>query len=222
MNLEEFPADRFRLLLSSRELRVVVVVCAVFGFAGWWVFFHGSPSEQPASLLVGVSGSPVAGVTSSFGGSARPSTSATSIVVDVVGPVRHPGIVTIPAGSRVSDAIYAAGGLAVARVKVNLARALVDGEQVDVGAPSDPPTVGAAGIGTSGAKGNSPANGARINLNTASAEQLEQLPRVGPATAAKIIDFRTQHGGFRTVAQLQEVPGIGDRTFAQLEPLVTI
>jgi len=156
--------------------------------------------------------------------------SAQKIVVDVVGPVRRPGIVTLPSGSRVADAIAAAGGLKKNKTRVNLARLLVDGEQVDV---ADSAVNGSLSQGSSGAGASDSANGgagrgtpgkpgASVNLNQASETELETLPRVGPVMAQKIIDFRASHGGFTSVDQLREVPGIGEVTFAGLAPLVRV
>ncbi len=230
MNPDTWSADRIRLLWGSREFRAVVVVFGVAALVAGWLVFRGSPVEQPAPLTVVASGSTVSGSTASGSGalgsaaaSASPSPSATSIVVHVIGPVRRPGNVTLPTGSRVADAIAAAGGLSVGKVRVNTARLLTDGEQVDAGAAAD---IAPATPGTGGNSGGKPSGssvaGSRVNLNTATADQLEELPRIGPATSAKIIAFRQQNGGFRTVDQLLEVPGIGDRTFAQLQPLVTV
>ncbi len=220
MNPDTWSADRIRLLWGSREFRAVVVVFGIAALVAGWLVFRGAPVEQPTPLTVVASGSTVSGSTAA---SALPSPSATSIVVHVIGPVRRPGNVTLPAGSRVADAIAAAGGLSVGKARVNTARLLTDGEQVDAGAAAD---LAPAMSGTSGNSGGKPSGssvaGSRVNLNTATADQLEELPRIGPVTAAKIIAFRQQHGGFRTVDQLLEVPGIGDRTFAQLQPLVTV
>ncbi|WP_189217024.1 MULTISPECIES: ComEA family DNA-binding protein [Streptomyces] len=155
------------------------------------------------------------------------------IVVDVSGKVRSPGIQRLPAGSRVADALRAAGGVrpGVDVTGLNRARLLADGEQVVVGAPvpaagpaTDAPgtggvgTGGAGGAGTGGPAGAVPA--APLSLNTASAEQLDTLPGVGPVLARHIIDYRTRHGGFRSLDELREVNGIGDRRFADLRPLV--
>ena len=135
--------------------------------------------------------------------SASPSAAA-SVVVDVAGKVRHPGVLTLPAGSRVVDAVRAAGGAlpGVDTGPLNLARRLVDGEQVLVGVTPPPGTGGAAA--------------GRVNLNTATAAQLETLPGVGPVLAARIVEWRDGHGGFRSVSQLQQVPGIGPAKYAEL------
>ncbi|WP_241989799.1 MULTISPECIES: ComEA family DNA-binding protein [unclassified Streptomyces] len=137
------------------------------------------------------------------------------IVVDVSGKVRSPGLRRLPSGSRVDDALKAAGGARPGTdlAGLNRARVLVDGEQIVVGAPPAP---------AAGATGPASAGGATgpVSLNTATAEQLEGLPGVGPVLAQHILDYRTQHGGFRSVDELREVTGIGARRFADLHPLV--
>ncbi|MEU0071658.1 ComEA family DNA-binding protein [Streptomyces sp. NPDC006332] len=152
-------------------------------------------------------------------------TAAAEIVVDVGGKVREPGIHSLPAGSRVADALRAAGGVRPGTNTdgLNRARFLVDGEQVIVGgtaAPAVPGSGGAPAVGGAGGAmaGTGPA--APVLLNTATVEQLDTLPGVGPVLAQHIIDYRTQHGGFRSVDELREVNGIGDRRFADLQNLV--
>jgi competence protein ComEA len=148
-------------------------------------------------------------------------TPSAEIVVDVSGKVREPGILRLPAGARVADALRAAGGVrpGVSTEGLNRARFLVDGEQVVVGAPAGAvaPAGPAAGR-LPGATGTGPA--APVSLNTATAEQLDTLPGVGPVLAQHIIDYRTQHGGFRSVDELREVNGIGDSRFTDLRDLV--
>jgi competence protein ComEA len=151
---------------------------------------------------------------------------AAAIVVDVSGKVRDPGIHRLPAGSRVADALHAAGGVKPGTNTdgLNRARFLVDGEQVIVGGPA--PAAGAGGGGAApggpagAAAGGAAAPAAPVSLNTATADQLDTLPGVGPVLAQHIIDYRTQHGGFRSVDELREVNGIGDRRFADLRNLV--
>ncbi|GGJ13596.1 hypothetical protein GCM10010121_025140 [Streptomyces brasiliensis] len=145
------------------------------------------------------------------------------IVVDVSGKVRKPGIHRLPAGSRVVDALRAAGGVrqGTSTEGLNRARFLVDGEQIVVGGPAPGP---GPGPGVSGATGSGAAGvtgpAAPISLNTATADQLDALPGVGPVLAQHIIDYRTQHGGYRSVDELRRVNGIGDRRFADLRSLV--
>jgi competence protein ComEA len=144
------------------------------------------------------------------------------LVVDVAGKVRHPGIVELPAGARVVDAIAAAGGAlpGVSLTPVNLARLLVDGEQIVVGvrAPSlvGPPPGTASGSGTTSAPI------ARVQLNTATLDQLDTLPGIGPVTAQAIIQWRADNGPFTSVDQLLEVSGIGDATLADIRPYVYV
>ncbi|MFE4048050.1 helix-hairpin-helix domain-containing protein [Streptomyces sp. YIM B13518] len=143
------------------------------------------------------------------------------VVVDVSGKVRDPGIHRLPAGSRVEDALRAAGGVrpGTRTDTLNRARFLVDGEQVVVGGPAPAGAAPGGGPGTAGAAaGAGPA--APVSLNTATPDQLDALPGVGPVLAQHIVDYRTRNGGFRSVDELREVNGIGDRRFAELRNLV--
>jgi competence protein ComEA len=148
-------------------------------------------------------------------GASRPAP-AKLLVIDVAGEVRHPGLYRLRDGSRIDDAIAAAGGpTAKAQLDtVNLAAPVADGEQVVV------PKRGPGGVAavSSAAAGSSPS--APLDLNSATLEQLENLPGVGPVTAQKILDFRQQHGAFHSVAELAGVPGIGPAHMAQLKGLV--
>jgi competence protein ComEA len=142
------------------------------------------------------------------------------LVVDVAGKVRRPGIVELPPGSRVIDAVRAAGG---ARPRadtagINLARLLVDGEQIVVGL--EPPTVLGA-IPPTGAPG-TPSAVAPVNLNRATQVDLEALPGIGPVTATAILAWRSEHGAFTSVDELLEVSGIGDATLADISPYVYV
>jgi competence protein ComEA len=152
---------------------------------------------------------------------AQPSGSAQPVlIVDVTGAVRRPGLRRLPPGSRVADAIKAAGGVlpGTKATGVNLARKLVDGEQIVVGGSA----VGAAPGGGSAGAGSPTAGGGPVNLNTATIEQLDTLSGIGPVTAQRIIDWREAHGGFTSIDQLREVDGIGERRFASLRPQVTV
>lgn len=143
------------------------------------------------------------------------------LVVDVAGKVRRPGIVELPAGSRVVDAIAAAGG-ARARVfltSLNLARVLVDGEQIVVGI--DIPVVGEVPP-TGTVDGSTPGMITPVALNTATAEQLDTLPGIGPVTAQAILQWRADNGPFLNVDDLLAVSGIGDATMSDVRPYVYV
>ncbi|MEI7031287.1 ComEA family DNA-binding protein [Streptomyces pratensis] len=148
------------------------------------------------------------------------------IVVDVSGKVHRPGVRRLPAGSRVADALRAAGGVrdGIDVTGLNRARVLMDGEQVLVGLPPGEavhgPVGGGGGPGAAGTSGGPPPPSTPLHLNTATGEQLETLPGVGPVLARHIVDYRTENGGFRSVEELRQVKGIGDRRFADLQPLV--
>ncbi|MFE6943974.1 helix-hairpin-helix domain-containing protein [Streptomyces chartreusis] len=176
----------------------------------------GEPGSAASGTAASTAGASAAGAPGAVG------TSAPEIVVDVGGKVREPGIHRLPAGSRVADALRAAGGVrpGTNTDTLNRARFLVDGEQVIVGAPAAPAPEGGAGTGVGGAAAPGAAPAAPIPLNTATVDQLDTLPGVGPVLAQHIIDYRTQHGGFRSVDELREVNGIGDRRFADLRNLV--
>ena len=141
---------------------------------------------------------------------------APSVMVHVVGEVRDPGVVELPAGSRVVDAVRAAGGLRRGGELggTNLARVLADGERIEVGGQE---AAAAGGVGASAG-----GSGGLLDLNTATAEQLDALPGIGPVTAAKILAWRSTHTRFSVVDELAEVPGIGPKTLADLRPLVRV
>jgi competence protein ComEA len=141
------------------------------------------------------------------------------LVVDVVGAVRHPGLYRLREGARVADAVARAGGPTpkAELAAVNLAAPLVDGTQVVVPAW----VAGVAGGASSATSGSPGGPVAKVSLGSATLEQLDALPGIGPVTAQKIIDWRAAHGGFRSVDALDDVPGIGPARIAQLRELVT-
>jgi competence protein ComEA len=144
------------------------------------------------------------------------------VVVHVAGAVARPGVYRLPTGSRVADAVAAAGGAlgSAASDAINLARVLTDGEQVYLPFMGEvPPGAVAAAAGTIGHPGG-PAG--PVDLNRASAADLEALPGIGPATAKKIIDDREKNGPFATVEDLMRVPGIGQKKLEALKEYVTV
>lgn len=143
--------------------------------------------------------------------------------------MRTPGLVTLPDGARVADALTAAGGALPGTdlALLNLASRLSDGDQILVGvtAPPGTPVSGSGGATISGSSSASGARGtasARVSVNTATAAQLETLPGVGPVLAQRIIAYRESHGRFTSVEQLRDVPGVGERRLADLRAAVTL
>ncbi|MEU8164518.1 ComEA family DNA-binding protein [Micromonospora parva] len=196
---------------GRRGVRALAVVAAVVvvGAAGW--AWQARPRSEPVAPLLSdaASAAPSGGPSVSSSG---------EVVVAVAGKVRKPGLVRLPAGSRLADAVQAAGGAlpGVDVALLNPARKVTDGELIVVGVT--PPPDGAAGPAAGGA---APAVGP-LNLNTATLAQLDALPGVGPVLAQRILTHRDQHGGFTSVGDLRQVDGIGDARYEQLKDLVTV
>jgi competence protein ComEA len=219
--------------VSPRRLVVGAVALACIGVLGWRLL---APPPPPAEMRLpfaqssaadssaGSPGAPGGGDGGDAGGAATTGIAAASeVVVHVAGAVASPGVRRLPPGSRVVDALDAAGGALPGAdlARVNLAAPLVDGQQVYVPKPGEqPPMAGAGAGGAAGSAGAVP--GALVNLNTATAEQLDTLPGVGPATAAAIIAHRDRHGPFTSVDQLVDVRGIGEAKLEQLRDLVAV
>lgn len=213
-----------RVAIGSTQLVVVALVAAVGLAITAFVVLRSQPEgvvvppPRPAAALVTPSADHApAEPAAATGGPAEGEGGV--VVVDVAGKVRRPGVVTLPAGSRVVDALRKAGG-ARARVDLsalNLARVLADGEQVLVGV-APPAGVAPAAASASGAGSSGPL----VNLNTAAQGELEALPGVGPVTAGKILQWREEHGAFTAVDDLLEVDGIGEKTLADIAPHVTL
>ena len=183
----------------------------------------GTAATPAASISAAPSGSAAAlGGTSLAAPAAQDEAAAVpELVVDVQGTVRRPGIVVLAAGSRVVDALDAAGGYTGRRARLaglNLARPLLDGEQILVGRAAPAPVVPSA---LSAAPSTGPSGGL-VSLNTADQAALETLPGVGPVTAGAILQWRDEHGPFTAVDQLLEVSGIGEKTLAEIAPFVTL
>jgi competence protein ComEA len=195
-----------------------VLVAVVAALATGAVVLRGRPQEVVVPTVES-SGTPLPGVTAAPAASPSPE-AGQEVVVAVAGTVVSPGLVRLPAGSRVDDAVRAAGGLApgASYGLLNLARRLVDGEQVLVGVEPPPGTAVAGGPTTGGAA----STGGLIDLNAAAAADLDGLPGIGPVLAQRIVDWRTENGRFASVDQLREVTGIGESKFGDLEDKVTV
>lgn len=229
------PAFQGRTRVGPSQLTVVaVLVAAALGFLAWWSVRAADPGELVATgAAAPVTSAPTPLVPAPPGPSPpglSPTGTSTALseavsdgdlVVDVAGKVRRPGIVRLPAGSRVVDALEAAGGArrGVDLTNLNLARPLVDGEQVLVGVRGVP---GAAASAAAAPTGGASSAGPLVNINTADGAELETLPGVGPVTAAAILQWRADHGAFSAVEELLEVSGIGDATLAEIAPFVTL
>jgi competence protein ComEA len=196
------------LTLGQRRLLVGAVVVVALVIAGAPRLLHRSSAAPVAPPLHVAAPARTA------------SAGSPALVVDVAGAVRRPGLYRLARGSRIADALALAGGFTrrADRVAVNLAAPVADGEEI---------VVPARGVGTTGASSGgaqSPAMGtsstAPLDLNTATLEQLDELPGIGPTTAQKILDYRQAHGPFRSVADLDAVPGIGRGRIEQLKGLV--
>lgn len=205
--------------LHATHLRVLATIAVGAGVVLTWWLLAERPRTADVDEPLTVSARSDAAVPDGPAGGRGAATSDV-VVVDVAGKVRRPGIVTLPAGSRVYEAIEKAGGATGdgEGPAPNLARVLVDGEQILVGVEPAAPDAAVAGVPASGGG----AAGGPVNLNTATLEQLDTLPGVGPVTAGAIVDWRTENGPFGAVDDLLDVPGIGDKTLDQLRDLVTV
>lgn len=234
------PALRWRL-----GLRVAVLLAALAVAAGAWFWWQAGAAAQEVLPLGGVSAGNSSGapggdapVDANGGSSTDPGTGqdapapAAPVVVHVAGAVAKPGVIRLQQGSRVDDAIRAAGGAtADADVnRLNLALVVEDGQKIyvpqqgeNMPAVADPAGAGASAEGAPGSAGG-PAGvaGGKINLNTADASELDALPKVGPVLAQRIVDWRKEHGAFKTVEELDAVDGVGPKMLEALLPLVTV
>lgn len=219
--------------LRPAHLPVLVALVTVVLGATVWSVMHGRSDPVPVARTVPATSPAAPTATTSAPAApaadrtadpaadpARPAATPTGgfVVVDVAGKVRRPGVATLPAGARVVDALRRAGGAlhGVDLSGLNLARVLVDGEQILVGkAPAVAMTDSSAAAGPA-------SGGALVNINTADLAGLDSLPGVGPVTAQKILDWRTENGSFSSVDELLEVDGIGAKTLADLAPHVTL
>ncbi|PPF44271.1 competence protein ComEA [Pseudoclavibacter sp. AY1F1] len=201
----------------------VVLVLAVLAGAIAIAAFRPTPSlgaigdaSPTSSIELGSTNAPAA--------EAGATPSGEMLLVHVVGAVANPGVYEVSPGARVVDGIAAAGGLAgdADPSLLNMARTLVDGEQLRVPRIGEAPAAPVATGGAPPVGGGASAASGLVNLNTATAAELEELPRIGPAMSSRIIDYREQNGGFASVEDLKEVAGVGDATYEGLVDLVTV
>lgn len=195
--------DAFPFAVSTRRLVAAgLLVLALVALGAR----HLRPGAHPAALVV----APIRAPSSA----AAPPRAAAGLVVDVEGAVRRPGLVRLPTGSRVADAVARAGGPTrfADRSGVNLAAPVADGQQVLV------PRRGEAGGAPAGSASAAPSG--PVSLSSATAEQLDALPGVGPVTAQKIVAYRAEHGAFHSVDELDAIPGIGPARLSDLRGLV--
>ncbi|GAB2578589.1 ComEA family DNA-binding protein [Kribbella endophytica] len=206
-----------RWTVAPRHLIVIALVLAAgLTWAGCTVLrsrpqpIPERTTETPSALTTGT---PVAAPTT-----AKPPTPQATLVIHVAGKVRRPGLIHTKSGNRVADALEAAGGALPGTdlTTLNLARPLTDGEQILVGTPNLPPTTSSTN------RPPTPTTTGPIDLNTATIDQLDDLPGVGPVLAQRILDYRTEHGRFTTIDQLQEVSGVGTKKYEDLKPHVRI
>ena len=193
--MPEYLLQRRRLLLAAVGSLALILLLGRFVLGAGTTTTAASLPPPPA--MAGVTGLP-----------------SSRVVVDVVGAVRRPGLYRLPHGSRIADALTRAGGTTSKAdlAQVNLAAPLADGEQVVI------PRRGVPGATPASSPGGTTA--APVQLSTATLEQLESLPGVGPVMAQKILDYRQAHGAFQSVDELDAVPGIGPKRLEQLRDLV--
>jgi competence protein ComEA len=202
--------------IPRSQLAAYVALAVVIGLLGARYVRSAGAGTGAGVAAGGVQATTAARTGQDSGGSVAFAAGGRHAVVHVAGAVRRPGVYDLPPGARVQDAVRRAGGPKPnANVDaVNLAARLVDGQQIVVPGPGAAP-VAATGEGASGA-----ATAAPVSLGSATLEQLQTLDGVGPATAQKIVAYRTEHGGFRSVDDLANVPGIGPKKLAAMKPHV--
>ncbi len=202
-----------RLAPGRRGAAAMVVVAVLAAAVGGLVTLRDQPVAHAVPPLAVAQTKPAA--TASESG---------EIVVSVVGLVHRSGLVTLPPGARVADALAAAGGATDGAdvIGLNMAQRVADGDQIHVGAVGAPPVAGSSSSSAGSGKAPVGKSGTKVNLNTATEPDLDALPGVGPVTAAAIIAWRGANGRFQTVDQLGEIDGIGDAKLAKLRELVTV
>lgn len=199
--------------VSWKVIGMALVIVAVIAFCSGNLYQEWRAEGEGLTL---VQEDATAGETAAD--SAAPENASSEVVVHVAGAVSSPGVYTLPADSRVDDAVRAAGATADADLsQLNLAQKLADGQKITVPAAGETPAPA-----DNAAPSDSSQSGALININTATQEELETLPSIGEVRAQAIIAYREEHGGFRTTDELMEVSGIGEKIFADISPHITV
>lgn len=199
--------------VSWKVIGMALVIVAVVAFCGGNLYQEWRAEGEGLTL---VQEDTTTGETAAD--SAAPENASGEVVVHVAGAVSSPGVYTLPADSRVDDAVRAAGATADADLsQLNLAQKLADGQKITVPAAGETPAPA-----DNAAPSDSSQSGALVNINTATQEELETLPSIGEVRAQAIIAYREEHGGFRTTDELMEVSGIGEKIFADISPHITV
>lgn len=199
--------------VSWKVIGMALVIVAVIAFCGGNLYQEWRAEGEGLTL---VQEDTTTGETAAD--SAAPENASGEVVVHVAGAVSSPGVYTLPADSRVDDAVRAAGATADADLsQLNLAQKLADGQKITVPAAGETPAPA-----DNAAPSDSSQSGALVNINTATQEELETLPSIGEVRAQAIIAYREEHGGFRTTDELMEVSGIGEKIFADISPHITV
>ncbi|MDQ1521521.1 MAG: competence protein ComEA [Actinomycetota bacterium] len=220
----EALADRLRIMRHDARVGALLLVACACAAGVFW-FRSGISTSAGATANANTAGPSRAASSAAPPTTTTKPASSSTVVVHVAGAVKQPGVVTLAGGSRVVDALEAAGG---ARAnadldRLNLAAKLTDGERVAVPVKGQPAPALEAGASGGAASGDAaPTASGPVNLNSATAQQLETLPGIGPTLAQAIIAERDRSGGFHSVEDLRRVHGIGDGRFAQVRALVTV
>lgn len=200
--------------VSWKVIGMALIIVAVVAFCGGNLYQEWRAEGEGLTL---VKEEAIAGEEAAASASEEKAASG-EVVVHVAGAVSAPGVYTLPADSRVDDAVRAAGATADADLsQLNLAQKLADGQKITVPAAGEAPAPA-----DNAAPSDSSQSGALININTATQEELETLPSIGEVRAQAIIAYREEHGGFRTTDELMEVSGIGEKIFADISPHITV
>ncbi len=217
---DDVPSWRRRLLdlleFRPRETIALGVLCFAIVAGAAFAYARSLPKPAPDSVASPI---PTADAT----GSLDPAAS-NDLVVHVTGAVTKPGVYPLPTGARVIDGVTAAGGARpdADLSSINLARPLTDGERVYIPRRGEVPPAAAAPDPSGGTGSGGGSSDGKVNINTASVSELEELPGIGEVIAQRIVDYRTQHGPFKTVRDLLKVEGIGEKKFESIEDHVTV